>query len=220
MVVRELIGWNPLGLKIISTLRGYRSNVVSDHDLVVEAFPRSANTYISAIAILAFPDKKIARHTHSLGQIKIALKNRTPTLIVVRSPKEAILSNMIRFPLVSPWVLLYRYFYFHKYVLKHKDSLSILRFQDAVGAEIEDVVRIIEMRIGEKSDYIPNKEEVISKVEEMESEDNSGAGVRETHVARPSATRDLMKVDLEAKLHGMKNKLAELEALYMEIVKD
>lgn len=217
MLIREVIGWYPVGLNIISRIRGYSSNVVCDHDLVIEAFPRSANTYISAIAMLAFKGKKIARHTHSIGQIKMAVKKEIPALIVVRNPKEAVLSNMIRFPLIPPSVFMFRYYVFYRYVLQNSNHIYVMDFKEVVECDVAEIISVIERLMGVKADFIPSKEAVIHKVEEMESED-SGAGIRETHVARPSVAREMMKVEIEGELSKLERQMEKIDKLYFQLL--
>ncbi|NKX41418.1 hypothetical protein HGG71_08035 [Rhodobacteraceae bacterium R_SAG2] len=61
-------------------------------DLVVDGFPRSANTWIYYNVQLAFPDLHIAHHVHSWQQFLFAWLFRVPSILVVRAPDASIQS--------------------------------------------------------------------------------------------------------------------------------
>lgn len=64
-------------------------------DIVIEGYPRSANSFSVKAFKYAQGDKKykIGEHTHAYAQIKRAVDLGLPTIILVRNPYEAVLST-------------------------------------------------------------------------------------------------------------------------------
>ena len=66
-------------------------------DYYFDGYPRSGNTYIQGLFNHIFHYKKSAHHLHVIAGIKIAKSaGINPILIVIRNPKDAILSNLYR----------------------------------------------------------------------------------------------------------------------------
>ena len=67
---------------VIGFIRGKTSTIVSKRTaLVVEGFPRSANTFVSALVVLKVGDRYvIARHHHAEAQITLAVRLGKPVL--------------------------------------------------------------------------------------------------------------------------------------------
>src|SRR5664279_3016777 len=71
-------------------------------DLVVEAFPRSGNTFTVTALQSSQPQRlNIAHHCHAPAQLIRAVQMGKPALLIVRQPKDAVLSFMLRHPAVS-----------------------------------------------------------------------------------------------------------------------
>lgn len=59
-------------------------------DLVVEGFPRSANSFAFHALKKMNPDLAFATHTHSPAQIVLAARWRVPTMVLLRDPLAAV----------------------------------------------------------------------------------------------------------------------------------
>lgn len=59
---------------------------VGRHDVVVEGFPRSGNTWVLAMAMLCWPQAVFASHSHMAGSVKRAFDEGLPVLILWRDP--------------------------------------------------------------------------------------------------------------------------------------
>lgn len=105
----------------------------SDHDVCIEGFPRSGNTF----ALMAFerwnPGAQIAHHLHLPGQLIGALRYGVPAILLVREPEEAVASLLVftRWTL-SPTAALSGYLSFHRALLPVVDRLAICSFEDLV----------------------------------------------------------------------------------------
>lgn len=61
-------------------------------DITVEGFPRSSNSYLSRLVRHLNPKLQIATHLHSNVNILQSLKWNIPTVVLIRNPKDAIVS--------------------------------------------------------------------------------------------------------------------------------
>lgn len=202
-------------------IRRFDGNVCSDRtDIVIEAFPRSANTYcVAAIRTLSKDQLSIASHMHSAAQFELANRLNKPALLIVREPEGAISSLSIRRPLVKKRRLIKEYISFHKQILPliAEGKVVVVSFDDLVGDKFllpeiaKDILSInIECFSVSPEDF---DTKVIELVEKMEQQD-SGGTIRETHVARPSEARTKIKENVIEELLKEKELMEEAQYIY------
>lgn len=112
-----------------------------DDDLYIDGYPRSGNTYLCGL--LGFTHKEIsyASHLHVTASIKMALKKNIPIFILMRSPEDAVVSNMynkVQKKKLLPSQkladeLLIQYINYYSFVEKNTDNLSVILFESAIG---------------------------------------------------------------------------------------
>ena len=95
--LRNLAGVNPLAYRVWFSFYRYRKSfkptLPSAGDcLYLDGYPRSGNTYFTAAIKRIFDDVHFANHLHVVAPIKIALRRRVPTFLLMRNPEEAISS--------------------------------------------------------------------------------------------------------------------------------
>jgi hypothetical protein len=61
-------------------------------DLIIEGFPRSANSYSTRLIQHLEPRFLIGNHLHSFTHINYGIKNSIPTIVLIRNPHDAIIS--------------------------------------------------------------------------------------------------------------------------------
>ncbi len=103
--------------------------VAQDTELVIEGYPRCANSF----AVLAFEQAqgrklKLAHHLHSQAQVLLALDYRVPVLVLIRDPISAAASLVTRHPEISPTQALQQYVDFYECIRAHKDEVVIANF--------------------------------------------------------------------------------------------
>lgn len=121
--------------------------VTTNTEIVLEGFPRSANTF--ALNLLRFgilfsrpvmfaakSDTLISHHTHSVGNLKLALELGVPTFVLIRPPLDAIPSSVIRAEALKEkafqdyvYYTLSRYRQFYNFVWAKKKKLTIISFE-------------------------------------------------------------------------------------------
>ena len=96
--------------------------VTPDTQLVIEGFPRSANTFARVAFNRAQSERvRIAHGLHVPAQVIRAATWRIPTLVLIRKPKDAVLSFAIRDPISVDQALRY-YLSFYETVEEYRDA--------------------------------------------------------------------------------------------------
>jgi hypothetical protein len=105
-----------------------------DTELVVEGFPRSANSFaIAAIRRAQDRPLAIAHHQHVPAQIVAGARSGLPTLVLIREPDAAVVSYVIRQPFLTMGQALRHYVRFYKRVLPFKDVVAVATFQEVTS---------------------------------------------------------------------------------------
>ncbi len=198
-----------------------RALVVSpDTEIVIEGFPRSANTFAVAAFILAQGRPvKIARHLHAPAQVIAGVRMHIPTLVLLRHPKDAVLSLLVRAPHLSIEQALKDYIHFYTTLTPYLGHFVIGLFEQ-VTTDFGQVIAQINDHYGTNFRLFEHTEEnlrrVFALVEQMDRENTGRPGVQETTVARPSPVRERQKQALARAFAapGTKSLLAEAERIY------
>jgi hypothetical protein len=125
-----------------------RQSVKADTDLVIEGFPRSANTSTVLAFQFAQPQSiKIAYHYHVPAQIIRAVKLGLPTLVLIRNPVDAIVSLQHQKILMHHWNLsvqrsLQYYIYFYESIVGLKHAYIVGEFQDITTSLNPTIARL------------------------------------------------------------------------------
>ena len=117
-------------------------------ELVIDGFPRSANTF----AVVAFQfaqarPVRVAHHLHAAAHIIEAARTGIPTLLVIRRPEDAVTSEVIRRADVSLARCARAYIRFHERVLPYVGMVSVATFDEVTG-DLGAVTRRLNRRYG------------------------------------------------------------------------
>lgn len=189
--------------------------------LVIEGFPRSANTF----AVVAFrkaqkQEVRIAHHFHVPAQVIRAVRWRIPTLVLIREPRDAVLSLTIREP-VSVDLALMRYISFYGTIARYRDAYVLGRFEE-VTSDYGKIIERVNAKFGTSFSLFRHNKKNVSRVLariDRTYERRRGTTSRETEISRPSDIREQMKRELEHELEDPKRKrlIAEAEAIYVRL---
>jgi hypothetical protein len=218
---REVLARSPwLYCAAARARRGRNRSIVGQNtDLLVEGFPRSGNTFAVAWLALALPDLRVASHVHHPAHVRRAQQLGVPALVVIRPPRDSVLSNLVYRPDADPAQLLDGWLAFHDpAVLRHAGTFltTFAAVTGDMGAEwarvgaasgIRDVVRTA-----------PRESEVLELVQTWG--DRRFGGVPDHRVARPTSQRAQDKLAAGARLDaaGVEAGLAAAQARYEELV--
>ena len=184
--------------------------VNKDTQLVIEGFPRSANTFaVFALKYSQSVQLKIAYHFHAPAQIFRAINFGIPTLVVIRNPRDAVASFVARWSGVSESQALELYISFYKSISKYKSSYVIGDFEE-ITQNFSKTIKRINTRFG--TNFVPfsDSQEDRDKVLEKIIIDRSSF----------SSPKDMLKKNILKRLSMKKNQklLAEAERVYQEFV--
>jgi hypothetical protein len=116
-------------------------------DLVIDGYPRSANTFATFAFFLAQGADarerlEVANHWHRPSQFLLAARWGVPALLVIRQPKAAVISAMIYRDTHDADYLLRRYIRFHERVMPVRSAILVADFAEVTtdfGRTIERV---------------------------------------------------------------------------------
>src|SRR5215211_568613 len=196
-----------------------RARVVTpDTQLVIEGFPRSANSFARVAFNRAQEERvRIATGLHVPAQIIRAARWHIPTLLLIRNPRDAVLSFAIRDPISVDQALKY-YLSFYETVEEYRDAYVLGLFEE-VTEDFGQVIRRINDRFG--SAFSPfrhderNVEGVFARIEKN-SRKRFGEASWEDKASRPVVAREKKKRDVSYELDDQKRRdlISRAETVY------
>lgn len=171
--------------------------VTDSTDIVIEGFPRSANTFSTmAFAMSQTRPVSVAHHRHAAAQIVAGVRRGLPTILLIRDPVDAVASLMIRYPVFPARQAFRRYILFHRSVLPLREKLVVSDFSRTTG-DFGSTVAEVNERFGTDFGVFPHDEasvaECFRRIEERNRRRFGAGDVDEKSVARPSESRDELK---------------------------
>ena len=192
-----------------------------DTAIVIEGFLRCGNTFsVAAFRIANGPELHIGRHLHGAPHVLRAVRMRLPTVVLIREPRDAVLSYLIRRDTLTPYDGLVEYLDFYRTAWPVRNGFVVAPFE-VVTSDFGAVVDEVNHRFGtafQRYEPTPeNEARAFELVEEMNRLE-SGGEVVETHVGRPSAERARRKDELSRLLDRPRTaaKLREAEDLHQQ----
>jgi hypothetical protein len=192
--------------------------VTPDTQLVIEGFPRSANTFARVAFNRAQSERvRIAHGLHVPAQVIRASRWRIPTLVLIRKPKDAVLSFAIRDPISFDQALRY-YLSFYETVEEYRDAYVLGLFEEVIE-DFGEVIRRINHRFGTTFSSFShdelNVDGVFARIEKN-SRKRFGETSLENKVSRPFASREKLKREVGYELENPKRKvlISKAETVY------
>ncbi len=167
--------------------------------------------------------KRIASHLHVPAQVVQAARWQIPTLVLIRRPRDAVLSFALWDPISVDQALRY-YISFYETVEKYRDAYVLGLFEE-VTEDFGQVIKRINDKFGTTFSLFRHDEENVSKVfVDMDTYARKKYGetlLLERKVPRPSAVKERIKQEIEYDLENPKRKklIAEAEAVYNRLTK-
>ncbi len=159
-------------------------------DLVMDGFPRSANTYSRAAFDLT-NQRRVSSHLHSPRAIEQGMRLGIPCIVLARDPRDAVASLLQWMPGVRPATAFRYYSYYYSRLMPLRHQLVVASFEQ-VKNDFGAVIRRCNNRFG--AEFAPyertaeNEATVRLEIERLARRTTAGE-VREDSVARPSAQR-------------------------------
>jgi hypothetical protein len=199
-------------------LRGEDRVVQPKTRLVIEGYPRSANTFaVWAFRQAQHEDVHLAHHLHHPAQVIQAARWNIPALVLIREPKDAVISWVVRDP--QPVSLALRHYVsFYETVAEYRDAYVLGRFEEVTGdygAVIDRINHRFDTRFSSFHHTEENVGKVFSRIEQRHRERNKGM-LSEARVARPTAAKAENTRKVGPELQAPKNNrlLTEAQDVY------
>ena len=192
--------------------------------LVIEGFPRSANTF----AVRAFRQAQkgkvsIAHNLHVPGQVIRASRWGIPALVIIRDPRDAVLSFVVRDGIPVDQALKH-YVSFYETVAEYRDDFVLGTFKEVTG-DYGTVIRRINDRFGTDYRLFPHNErsvgQVFARMEKGYRKRHAEETV-EARISRPSPGRERMKREVSHELDDPRHRrlISTARAVYERLTKE
>lgn len=193
-------------------------------ELVVSAYPRTANTFfIVALEHIQKKPLSIAHHLHVPALALEAINNNLPIVVLIRNPKDAIISLVIRENHISLKQAINAYISFYESLLKHQNKILIADFSRIIN-DFPSIITEINTKFNLNLDNYSEKNKldnaiIFKKIEDINMRFNKN-NLIETMVSRPSDNRKELKLEIQKKLSSKKylNKLRRCDTIYNTLV--
>ena len=196
-------------------------SVKRDTQLVIEGFPRSANTFaVEAFCQAQKEHVHIAHHLHVPAQIIRAVKWNIPTVVLIRRPIDAIASLILREPKLSLHFAIQYYVKFYGSIMRYRTAYVVGTF-DEVTTDYGRVIRRVNATF--QTSFSPfehtddNVRMVFLGIEELLT--GREGKVSELKIARPSTQKDHLGSQVKADLLSEKYRhaLSRAQSLYADL---
>ena len=147
-----------------SRMLRYENNL----NLIVDGYPRAANTYVAHFIELSYPSVRFNHHIHNVCAVELALRRGQVAIVLFRNPYEQIVSayNYRRFSSLMYEVELWKTYYLRVIELKKSyQNLYIWNFQE-IKIDFNLFKERIEKILG-RADLIVSDERVKMSLKEM-----------------------------------------------------
>ena len=193
-------------------LKTRQLTISKDMEIVIKSFPCSANIFaVAAFIFIQEQLMKIICHLHVPVQVVKVVRREIFCMVLIRKPRDAVLSLLVREPHISAEQALKDYIRFYRTVVPYRDKFVVGRFEE-VTTKFGKVIRRVNARFGTNFKPFEHTEENLQKVfqivEEMHKEAQGLREVKEEAVGCPSAKREMLKKKAETKLETAKAKNA------------
>jgi hypothetical protein len=197
-------------------------------DVVIEGYPRSANTFlVTAVMQAVDPAPRIAHHVHEPMQIRLAERLGIPCFLLLRNPLDAATSWKLKAPYMSSALLLKIYISFYSYSRRYAHAVQFLQYEDVISDPDKVVDTIVSAvgRLQHASVEAVNTESVFAGIDlkkrEREARQHSGSAVEryELTVAYPTEQKELQKEEIMTDLRRNQARLlSKASELYRELL--
>jgi hypothetical protein len=194
-----------------------------DTAIVIEGFLRSGNTFsVAAFQIANGTELHVGRHLHGAPHVLRAVRLGLPTLVLIRQPRDAVLSYLVRRATLTPHDAVLEYLDFYRTAWPVRDHFVVGLF-DRVTRDFGAMLEQVNQRFGtsfQRYDPTPENEARAFRLVEEMNRLETGGEVVESLVGRPSAERSRRKQELEALLDRPRTaaRLRDAEILFQRYV--
>ena len=132
----------------VARWRRHGEPVGPDTALVIEGYPRSANSFAVAVFAVAQPGPvRIAHHVHAPAHVIEALRRHVPVLVLVRDPEEAVVEFVLLKPALTVTQALRGWVRFYSPLVRYRHRFVAATTREVL-ADPGAVIRAVNERFG------------------------------------------------------------------------
>jgi len=144
---------------------------------------------------------RVAYQTHAPGHVIAAVRRQVPALVLIREPRDVVVSNLIRHPERGVNGLLGGYLRFYEPLVPWRRGVVVATFSEVVDGGFGSVIRRVNERFGTGfAEFEATEANVERCLREIDEEWRRRRGRNQERleriIPRPSTLRDEMKQDL------------------------
>lgn len=191
-------------------------------DLVIQAYPRSANTYAYHAFQVANEQQnlKIAHHLHAPAQVILGAELGVPVLVIFRNPEDSVCSFVMRHPEVGIRQALRSWLRFHRKVMTVRSAVYLASFIQ-ITSDYADVIEGVNKRYGTQfTPYRKNEEnekKIRSRILKSEPLRDESGRPSDMAVALPTHERSSRKDAVLEEIRRHRELLSRCNALYAQM---
>jgi hypothetical protein len=193
-----------------------------DTQIVLEGYPRSANSYaFTAFWISNGQEVPVAHHLHSPVNVELGVRRGLPVVVFVRDPVDAVASLMLRATGMSPSTGLARYIRFHRRLIPLLDEILVAPFETVVtdfGSVMAEVNKRFQSTFQIYEPSPENEARVRHEIEWSQYVESSQRGISEHAVPRPSDERRQLKPAVTARVVARSAQIVQARDLYDQMM--
>ena len=135
----------PKLISIIGLVRPRQRNLLAslDNDIVIDGFPRSANTYfVSFFELAQGRPLSIGHHLHESWQFRFAERHNIPCVVLIREPLDAVCSAILRDPRANAETSLKNYIRLYQNILSNRQCSVIAPFEVIINDSNQIIAQV------------------------------------------------------------------------------
>lgn len=184
-------------------------------ELVIEGYLRSATTYCYYAFLLAQNRPvHVAYHLHVPAHVIRAVRWNIPTLVIIRDPRDAVSSALVRDPHTSVKAHLYRYLVFYQTLNAYRDDIVVADFEEVIS-DFSAVIDRINAKYATQFQRFEQTEENLARVHALLDARQNAFGGDHLTSYRPTAKKDIMKRKVD--FSGKSNLLLRCTKIYRSL---
>lgn len=222
--LRDIVVSNPILFQIFWKLKFWKQKELffsKSTEIVIEGFPRSANTF----AVVAFEQMQneavnIAHHLHAPAQLILASKNKVPAILLIREPKDALISLMImrlNSSNLSPLNFINSYINFYSVLIPYLDDFVITDFKEIISDLSGVIIRVNKKFEKNFQTKILSDSQVFTEISKI----SKRYELDELKASSPSLKKNEEKEKWKNKIEEsfvLKSKIKEAQLLYKKVM--
>ena len=216
LVAHKASGYPFIYSRISKALTGKTWYAGANTDIVIDGFPRCANTYATyAFDSVQSNKVNIAHHVHKRSQFIVAARYNIPAILLIRDPVNCIASTLVRQPKYDPEALFKGYLMLYKGI-KNSDHYILGNFENILS-DYGSIIKLVNQKfqtsfnVYEKTDENEKKvKQIIHSQDELKGADDYRQRVAYPTAERNKANNELKNILISNKYERLRNECNEL----------